>query len=155
MRNFTLSFLSLLTLSASTANALNVIGMKVDGESDIFPLTETLELCIKPVLSDSLNPTFNIVSDKETSTDYKNIRFSHSNAVDQKMSPMQPIAVYPNPVRRMIYLTDVDENSEVEIVNVSGVVVKRHKGTEIDVADLASGIYVLKVASSQVKFIKQ
>ena len=55
----------------------------------------------------------------------------------------------------MLYLTDVDENSEVEIVNVSGVVVKRHKGTEIDVADLASGIYVLKVASSQVKFIKQ
>ena len=65
------------------------------------------------------------------------------------------IAVYPNPVEKMIYLTGVDENSQVEIIDMNGVVVKKQFGSEIDVEGLAQGLYVLKVDSTQVKFIKK
>ncbi len=156
MKNFILGILAFLALSASSANALNVIGIKADGNYDIFPISETVK--IKPVLTKSSNPTFNIITGTNTSTGYEKIHFREVgslNAADQKMASPQQIAVYPNPVQRMIYLTGVDEDSDVEIVNMGGVVVKRQKGTEIDVTELASGIYVLKVASSQVKFIKQ
>ena len=73
---------------------------------------------------------------------------------EKKAAPLQ-IAVYPNPVEKMIYLTGIDENSQVEIIDMNGVVVKKQVGSEIDVEDLAQGLYVLKVDSTQVKFIKK
>lgn len=155
MKQFFLGICASFALTASASNALHVIGLRSDGNSEYFPISEILQ--IKPNLTNSANPTFDIVSEGKKSTGYKSIRFEgddQMNAVDQEKSAPQ-IAVYPNPVQNTIYLTGVDEDSQVEIINMNGVVVKNQQGTEIDVTDLAAGTYLLKVDSAAVKFIKK
>ena len=159
MKNFTLSVLTLLfSLSVSAQdNGWNVKGIRSDGNSDFFVISEDLR--IKPVLRspvDSRLPTFNIITGNDTLKGYESIKFdSFITDVDEKKAAPLQIAVYPNPVEKMIYLTGIDENSQVEIIDMNGVVVKKQVGSEIDVEDLAQGLYVLKVDSTQVKFIKK
>ena len=159
MKNFTLSVLTLLfSLSVSAEdNGWKVKGIRSDGNSDFFVISEDLR--IKPVLRspvDSRLPTFSIITGNDTLKGYEYIKFdSFITDVDEKKAAPLQIAVYPNPVEKMIYLTGIDENSQVEIIDMNGVVVKKQVGSEIDVEGLAQGLYVLKVDSTQVKFIKK
>lgn len=159
MKNFTLSVLTLLfSLSVSAEdNGWKVKGIRSDGNSDFFVISEDLR--IKPVLRspvDSRLPTFSIITGNDTLKGYESIKFdSFITDVDEKKAAPLQIAVYPNPVEKMIYLTGIDENSQVEIIDMNGVVVKKQVGSEIDVEGLAQGLYVLKVDSTQVKFIKK
>lgn len=159
MKNFTLSVLTLLfSLSVSAEdNGWKVKGIRSDGNSDFFVISEDLR--IKPVLRspvDSRLPTFSIITGNDTLKGYESIKFdSFITDVDEKKAAPLQIAVYPNPVEKMIYLTGIDEHSQVEIIDMNGVVVKKQVGSEIDVEGLAQGLYVLKVDSTQVKFIKK
>lgn len=159
MKNLTLSVLTLLfSLSASASDdGWKVKGIRSDGNSDFFVISQDLR--IKPVLRspiDSRPPTFSIITGKDTIKEYESIKFEKiSTDVEIKKATPSQIAVYPNPVEKMIYLSGVDENTQIEVVDMNGVVVKRQLGVEIDVEDLAQGLYVLKVDSSQVKFIKK
>lgn len=159
MKNFILSVLTLLfSLSVSAEdNGWKVKGIRSDGNSDFFVISQDLR--IKPVLRsqiDSRPPTFSIIDGKDTIKEYESIKFEKiSTDVEIKKAAPSQIAVYPNPVEKMIYLSGVDENTQIEVVDMNGVVVKRQLGVEIDVEDLAQGLYVLKVDSSQVKFIKK
>lgn len=159
MKNLTLSVLTLLfSLSASASDdGWKVKGIRSDGNSDFFVISQDLR--IKPVLRsqiDSRPPTFSVIDGKDTIKEYESIKFEKifTDVEIKKATPSQ-IAVYPNPVEKMIYLSGVDENTQIEVVDMNGVVVKRQLGVEIDVEDLAQGLYVLKVDSSQVKFIKK
>lgn len=159
MKNLTLSVLTLLfSLSASASDdGWKVKGIRSDGNSDFFVISQDLR--IKPVLRsqiDSRPPTFSVIDGKDTIKEYESIKFEKiSTDVEIKKATPSQIAVYPNPVEKMIYLSGVDENTQIEVVDMNGVVVKRQLGVEIDVEDLAQGLYVLKVDSSQVKFIKK
>lgn len=159
MKNLTLSVLTLLfSLSASASDdGWKVKGIRSDGNSDFFVISQDLR--IKPVLKsqiDSRPPTFSVIDGKDTIKEYESIKFEKiSTDVEIKKATPSQIAVYPNPVEKMIYLSGVDENTQIEVVDMNGVVVKRQLGVEIDVEDLAQGLYVLKVDSSQVKFIKK
>lgn len=159
MKKIILSVLTLLfSLSASAESGeCKVKGIRSDGNSDFFVISQDLR--IKPVLRsqiDSRPPTFSIIDGKDTIKEYESIKFEKiSTDVEIKKAAPSQIAVYPNPVEKMIYLSGVDENSQIEVVDMNGVVVKRQLGVEIDVEDLAQGLYVLKVDSSQVKFIKK
>lgn len=145
-------------MSASAESGeCKVKGIRSDGNSDFFVISQDLR--IKPVLRsqiDSRPPTFSIIDGKDTIKEYESIKFEKiSTDVEIKKAAPSQIAVYPNPVEKMIYLSGVDENTQIEVVDMNGVVVKRQLGVEIDVEDLAQGLYVLKVDSSQVKFIKK
>ncbi len=159
MKKLTLSVLTLLfSLSASASDdGWKVKGIRSDGNSDFFVISQDLR--IKPVLRsqiDSRPPTFSVIDGKDTIKEYESIKFEKiSTDVEIKKASPSQIAVYPNPVEKMIYLSGVDENTQIEVVDMNGVVVKRQLGVEIDVEDLAQGLYVLKVDSSQVKFIKK
>lgn len=159
MKKLTLSVLTLLfSLSASASDdGWKVKGIRSDGNSDFFVISQDLR--IKPVLRsqiDSRPPTFSVIDGKDTIKEYESIKFEKiSTDVEIKKAAPSQIAVYPNPVEKMIYLSGVDENTQIEVVDMNGVVVKRQLGVEIDVEDLAQGLYVLKVDSSQVKFIKK
>lgn len=159
MKKLTLSVLTLLfSLSASASDdGWKVKGIRSDGNSDFFVISQDLR--IKPVLRsqiDSRPPIFSVIDGKDTIKEYESIKFEKiSTDVEIKKATPSQIAVYPNPVEKMIYLSGVDENTQIEVVDMNGVVVKRQLGVEIDVEDLAQGLYVLKVDSSQVKFIKK
>ena len=73
-------------------------------------------------------------------------------------SPTQIIDVYPNPASTyfVIYNYQADKNAVIEIFDVSGVLVKRLKtsqlATRIDCGNLANGMYIIKLSGSKSNF---
>ena len=55
------------------------------------------------------------------------------------------VFAYPNPVEDILYVNGVDENAKIEIYNLTGIMVLKETGNQIEVNSLNSGIYILKV----------
>ncbi|MBR3871946.1 MAG: T9SS type A sorting domain-containing protein [Paludibacteraceae bacterium] len=49
----------------------------------------------------------------------------------------------------------VDENTPLEVYNLTGKSVLKDKGTELDVTSLSQGTYILRINNQYVKFIKK
>lgn len=68
------------------------------------------------------------------------------------------ISIYPNPVNNELYITNGDENSNYQIINLLGEEMKKGQvlsTNPINVSELASGIYFIKIENSEsIKFIK-
>ncbi len=71
--------------------------------------------------------------------------FNSSVGVDDVQN--QSFNVYPNPTSSQITISNLSI-SEVNIINVSGKVVKTVATNEIDVSDLPSGMYILRIQSN-------
>jgi len=54
-------------------------------------------------------------------------------------------SVYPNPTSKHLVIGGVAENQAWELMNLVGELVERGEGNEIDLSNMASGIYILKV----------
>jgi len=75
---------------------------------------------------------------------------------------LNAVKIYPNPTQNILFI-DNAENSSVEIFNLNGAMVKRmdvlNNNAEINVSDLNSGVYFLKVQMSEgvriAKFVKE
>ncbi|MBR3947755.1 MAG: T9SS type A sorting domain-containing protein [Bacteroidales bacterium] len=67
------------------------------------------------------------------------------------------INVYPNPAGSHIYLTGISEGENVEIYNMTGKLVANFKydGGAVDVANLTSGLYVVRSNGLTTKFVKE
>ncbi len=67
------------------------------------------------------------------------------------------ISVYPNPATDKIHISGVQLNQNVGIYNIAGSLVKNEKllSNSIDVSNLKSGVYFIKVDSTVSKFTKQ
>lgn len=67
------------------------------------------------------------------------------------------ISIYPNPVSKTLFISNKGsefENSEIEIINCLGhVVLKSPYINEIDVSNLSSGCYVIKISTSDKKHL--
>lgn len=76
----------------------------------------------------------------------KNLRYTNTE-----------ILVYPNPVSDYLYVKTTD-NQTIQIMNISGATVISQKAsdreTQIHIADLAKGIYILKLDHKVAKFTK-
>ena len=49
----------------------------------------------------------------------------------------------------------VDENTPLEVYNLTGKSLLKDKGTELDVTSLSQGTYILRINNQYVKFIKK
>lgn len=59
--------------------------------------------------------------------------------------------LYPNPAREKVTIEGI-ETSEVQVYNAIGQMVKTVRGTnEIDIADLAEGVYLLRITDTDGK----
>ena len=70
------------------------------------------------------------------------------------------VAIYPNPAAHFIMIDGVDDNTNVEIYDISGKIVKsftfESKSQQIDVSDLVKGIYLARLNNKQTTlFIKK
>lgn len=76
----------------------------------------------------------------------KNLRYTNTE-----------ILVYPNPASDYLYVKTTD-NQTIQIMNISGATVISQKAsdreTQIHIADLAKGIYILKLDHKVAKFTK-
>ena len=70
------------------------------------------------------------------------------------------VAIYPNPAAHFIMIDGVDDNTNIEIYDISGKIVKsftfESKSQQIDVSDLVKGIYLARLNNKQTTlFIKK
>jgi hypothetical protein len=56
---------------------------------------------------------------------------------------------YPNPANDLFYLKGINKNSNVEVINLTGQIVKRFNQTApespLNIEDLAKGVYTIKI----------
>lgn len=67
------------------------------------------------------------------------------------------MAIYPNPASESIRIESLQAESKVEICNVMGGLVKiveAKPNKEIDISDLAEGVYMLRCGNATMKFVK-
>ena len=66
------------------------------------------------------------------------------------------ISIYPNPVKDKLYIQGLSNTSKVSINNVLGkLVLSETTKSEIDVDNLQSGIYIIKIVDEQKEIIRK
>jgi len=66
------------------------------------------------------------------------------------------ISIYPNPVKDKLYIQGLSNTSKVSIYNVLGkLVLSETTKSEIDVDNLQSGIYIIKIVDEQKEIIRK
>lgn len=76
-------------------------------------------------------------------------------SVENDDSSNNSFSVFPNPTADYIILENIAPNSTIQILSLSGSIVKEVKAdNRIDVRDLSAGVYMIKVGSKVQKFVK-
>ncbi|WP_353088969.1 reprolysin-like metallopeptidase [Flavobacterium sp.] len=84
-----------------------------------------------------------------------------ATARGEESTPELAVKVYPNPVRDVLYISDLAQEASYRIVNVMGQEVQRGttQGEGVEVQNLAPGTYLLEVSTAEgsatKRFIKQ
>ncbi len=98
-------------------------------------------------------------SDAYNYTQVKRITFKDGPAALGEVDVMQPLVVMPNPVRDLLYMVGGNDlhGADVNIYSTTGVHVMSvadWAGGAINVSHLASGVYVINIQSTTLKFVK-
>ena len=95
---------------------------------------------------------------------WKNNGFSIRCACDQlvninKLEKSDNIKVYPNPTTNMVALDGFEKENIIEIINIQGQIVKTEFANTskiiIDISDLSTGVYVIKIKSDSTIIMKK
>ena len=143
-------FSCLLSLLPFYAMSTSITGIRADGETKVFSLDEVVSIKVE-------NESALQIRDRSGDVDggFSVIKFSDVllQASDIKSNP--GIKVYPNPVKRVLYLVGADAETKFEVLSTFGKVVINGHGESVDVSALASGNYVIVAGDKSVKFIKK
>jgi glycosidase len=75
-----------------------------------------------------------------------------------KQTAKDPISIYPNPARNILYINS-DQDFDVSVYNLSGQLVKTahtdQSANTVDISELHNGIYLLKFTNNKNQFIKK
>lgn len=91
----------------------------------------------------------------ESLDNIKEITFS--NSVNTNLNNVQSdntIIVYPNPTQDVLYIKGMDAQT-IRVYDLKGNMLLTEHGTQIHVADIANGTYLLQIGTQVVRFIKQ
>ena len=69
------------------------------------------------------------------------------------------VFIFPNPVKSVLTLNNVETNSKVDLYSVTGALLQsvftQDSSTDIDVSSLQQGTYLLRIGKQTLKFVKQ
>lgn len=87
------------------------------------------------------------------------VSFTQLSSIENEVqSEVAEVQCYPNPVKDRMYITGLPAGSRIDIVSLEGKIIKSEetvgKETELYVADLPKGMYILRTISSTLKFVK-
>ena len=110
------------------------------------------------IFSKSINfEVANVALDVEHQILEKNSTVTFDPALATNSVPVEEIILFPNPVKKEIYLKGITTSSTYEIYFVDGKLVSKgaYKSSQaIDVSKLNSGVYFLKINDKILKFNK-
>lgn len=152
LKTFT-TFLLLLLASLLYANEVsNIVAVSADGDNTTYALAEVNRI---NVIADANSASMTIVdNDGNQYAGYVKILFAEVPADIEELGFTQ-VYVFPNPVVNTLNIQGVDENTPLEVYNLTGKSVLKDKGTELDVTSLSQGTYILRINNQYVKFIKK
>ena len=68
----------------------------------------------------------------------------------------ESIVVYPNPVRNTLFIDGINHKFDIEICSIMGQKILTQSATnQLDISDLSSGIYLLKIKTGQTTVVKK
>lgn len=83
----------------------------------------------------------------------RKITFTQSSTAVENVTEAE-ILVYPNPTQDMLYINGIEAQT-LRVYDLQGHMVVTTVGTEVNVAPLSIGTYLLQVGTQVVRFIKQ
>jgi hypothetical protein len=152
LKHFT-TFLLLLFASVLYANEVNnLVAVSADGDKTTYALANVNRI---NVIADANSASMTVVDkDGNQFAGYLKILFAEAETGIEELD-IASVFVYPNPVVNTLNIQGVDENTLLEVYNLTGKSVLKDKGTELDVTSLTQGTYILRVNNQYVKFIKK
>jgi len=161
MKDGTVSNKAIRSLQNFTFPGSDLLLQLINGTSENYTVSD-----IRKIFFD---PTFINTDSTENgdNTDSTNIDINNPDDTNQDStittiseSSSKKLTVYPNPAENQIFLRNVPETSSpIQIFRMDGVVVKRTNTTSgissIDISELPSGLYLLKIDNQTVKLIRK
>lgn len=131
-----------------------IIGISADRSEKSFVLSNVKTITIKSGNDVSMSVNKN---DGSSIDGFQTIVFNEdvdiTNAVNNAAN--LDIQMYPNPVESIIYVNGLDKDADIKVIGTDGKIAKQVVGQQIEVSDLAKGMYLLSVDGRMVKFIKK
>lgn len=152
MKKLLFSALMVCASTFSTFAVEGMIGIKADRSQETFALSDVVSIKVKSGNDASMSVNKN---DGTSIEGFQTIVFNVvlTKAENKAASPV--IQMYPNPVENFIYVSGLDKDANIKVIGTDGKTVKQVIGQQIEVSDLAKGMYLLSVDGRMVKFIKK
>ena len=152
LKTFT-TFLLLLFASMLYANdVIKMVAVSADGDNTTYALADVNRI---NVIADANSASMTIVdNDGNQYAGYVKILFAEAPTDIEELG-FTHVYVFPIPVVNTLNIQGVDENTALEVYNLTGKSVLKDKGTELDVTSLTQGTYILRINNQYVKFIKK
>lgn len=147
------TFLLLLFASMLYANEVsNMVAVSADDDNTTYALADVNRI---NVIADANSASMTIVDkDGNEFAGYVKILFAEAPTDIEELGFTQ-VYVFPNPVVNTLKIQGVDENTPLEVYNLTGKSLLKDKGTELDITSLSQGTYILRINNQYVKFIKK
>lgn len=130
----------------------NMVAVSADGNKTTYALATVSRI---NVIADANSASMTVVDkDGNQFAGYVKILFAEAPTDIEELGFTQ-VYVFPNPVVNTLTIQGVDENTPLEVYNLTGASVLHDKGTELDVTSLSQGTYILRINNQYVKFIKK
>jgi hypothetical protein len=130
----------------------NMVAVSADGNKTTYALATVSRI---NVIADANSASMTVVDkDGNQFAGYVKILFAEKETSIEELGFTQ-VYVFPNPVVNTLTIQGVDENTPLEVYNLTGKSVLKDKGAELDVTSLNQGTYILRINNQYVKFIKK
>ena len=130
----------------------NMVAVSADGDKTTYALATVSRI---NVIADANSASMTVVDkDGNQFAGYVKILFAEAPTDIEELGFTQ-VYVFPNPVVNTLTIQGVDENTPLEVYNLTGKSVLKDKGAELDVTSLSQGTYILRINNQYVKFIKK
>ena len=147
------TFLLLLFASMLYANeVIKMVAVSADDDNTTYALADVNRI---NVIADASSASMTVVDkDGNEFAGYVKILFAEAPTDIEELGFTQ-VYLFPNPVVNTLNIQGVDENTPLEVYNLTGKSLLKDKGTELDVTSLSQGTYILRINNQYVKFIKK
>ena len=131
----------------------NLVAVSADGNETTYLLADVQRIEVQA--NDVQGKMTILQKDGNKVGNYQKILFATSTSTSLEENKELQIFVFPNPVSHTLNIQGVDENTSLEVYNLTGKSLIKEKGTELDVTSLNQGTYILRINNQYVKFIKK
>jgi len=134
------------------AQSFQIITVSADGKKTSYALSN-----VQKIVFDNKTMTVNM-KDGTDATNITNVSFSEVTGIEsQKVE--SSIFIFPNPVKETLTVNGVKKDATIKLYGLTGGLLQtipaQENSTNINVASLIPGVYLLCIGEQTIKFIKQ